>query len=318
MPLAPEYAALFAQLADAPPAPPLTAMPTSDAREMYRAMRPVNPALPINRCEDRTIAGPLGEIPLRIYTPAGSGPFGIVVYFHGGGWVIGDIDTGDAVCREFSHLGNLIVVSVEYRMAPEHVYPAAVDDCYAATQWVADNMKVLNGNGKLGVAGESAGANLAAVMALRARTDKGDENPQARQAGPSIAFQCLLYPVTDYDLTRPSYSENGEGYLLETATMAWFWDTYCPDPSSRIEPDAAPMRAPDLSNLPPALVVTAEFDPLRDEGEAYAQALSAAGNDAEAVRYDGLVHDFLATAATFECSRVGLLATIEELQKRLG
>jgi acetyl esterase len=308
MPLAPEYAALFAQLAEAPPAPSLHEMAPAEGREVYRAMRAVNPDLPVHKTEDTTIPGPLGNVPVRIYTPKGVGPFGVLVYFHGGGWVIGDTDTCDAVCREVCQLGDLVVISVNYRMAPEHIYPAAVEDCYAATQWAAANMSALNGNDKLGVAGESAGGNLSAVVALKARDE----------AGPAIAFQCLLYPVTDYDLTRASYADNGEGYLLETAAMQWFWETYCPNESSRHEPYASPLRAQDLSNLPPALVVTAEFDPLRDEGEAYADALNAAGGTAQAVRYDGLVHDFFGTAAMFECSRVGLLATIEQLQKHLN
>lgn len=308
MPLAAEYEALFAQLAEGPPMPALSDMTPAEGREMYRAMRPVNPELPIHDTRDIVINGPLGEIPLRIYTPQGAGPFGVLMYFHGGGWVIGDRDTCDAACREIATLGNLVVVSVDYRMAPEHVYPAAVQDCYAATQWAAENASALNGNGKLGVAGESAGGNLSAVVALQARDE----------AGPAIAFQCLLYPVVDCDLTRGSYAENGEGYLLETATMQWFWDTYCPDETARAEPHASPLRAESLANLPPALVVTAEFDPLRDEGEAYAAALTAAGGNARAVRYDGLVHDFLGMAAVFECSRPGLLATIEELKQHLA
>jgi acetyl esterase len=308
MPLAPEYAAMFAQLAEGPPAPALSDMTPAEGREMYRAMRPLNPELSIHKSEDLDIPGPDGAIPVRVYTPQGSGPFGVLVYFHGGGWVIGDCDTCDSVCREIATLGNLVVVSVEYRMAPENVYPAAVDDAYAATVWASTNMNRLNGNGKLGVAGESAGGNLSAAVALKARDEQG----------PAIAFQCLLYPVVDHDLTRPSYIENGTGYLLETASMQWFWDTYCPEAERRAEPYASPLRAQSLSDLPPALIVTAEFDPLRDEGEAFAAALTAAGGTAQAVRYDGLVHDFFATAAMFECSRPGFLATVETLKTQLN
>ena len=308
MPLAPEYVAMFEQLAEQEPAPPLWEMTPEQGREMYRAMRPTNPELPIHQCEDRSIEGSLGEIPVRIYTPEGDGPFGILMNFHGGGWVIGDLDTADAVCREIATLANVIVISVDYRMAPEHPYPAAAIDAYDATCWAAENMSALNGNGKLGVTGESAGGNLSAVVALKAR----------EAGGPKINFQCLLYPVTDCDMSRASYVDNGEGYLLETKSMEWFWNTYCPDSNQRKEPYASPLRATDLSKLPPALIVTAEFDPLRDEGEAYGQALDAAGTEATVVRYDGLVHDFLATAAMFECSRAGLLATVSAFKQHLN
>jgi acetyl esterase len=308
MPLAPEYAAMFEQLAAQEPAPPIYELSPADARELYRAMRPVVPELPVHKITDRTIAGTLGDIPARIYTPAGDGPHGVLVYFHGGGWVIGDCDTCDAVCREISTLAGLVVVSVDYRMAPEDIYPASVIDAYNATAWANSHMADLNGNGKLGVAGESAGGNLSAAVCLKAR----DEN------GPAIAFQCLLYPVTDSDLSRPSYAANGEGYILETATMAWFWDTYCPDPSLRTQALAAPLHADNLTNLPAALVVTAEFDPLRDEGEAYADALKAAGNQAEWVRYDGMVHDFFGTAVAFESARTGFLETVDALKSHLN
>ncbi len=308
MPLAAEYVAMFEQLSEAEPAPPLWEMTPEQGREMYRMMRPVDPDLPIFKSEDQVIAGSQGDIPIRIYTPEGDGPFGILMNFHGGGWVIGDLDTSDALCRQLATLANIIVISVDYRMAPEAPYPAAVVDAYEATQWAADNMANLNGNGKLAVTGESAGGNLSAVVALKAR----DEN------GPKINFQCLLYPVTDCDMSRQSYADNGVGYLLELESMRWFWDTYCPDLDQRKEPYASPLLADDLSNLPPALIVTAEFDPLRDEGEAYADALNAAGTEATAVRYDGLIHDFMATANMFECSRKGLMATVGAFKQHLN
>jgi acetyl esterase len=308
MALANEYAAMFEQLAQQEPAPPIWEMTPEQARELYRTMRPVNPDLAIHKCEDRTIAGSQGDIPVRIYTPEGDGPFGILMNFHGGGWVIGDLDTADAVCREMATLAGVIVISVDYRMAPEAPYPAAVIDAYDATAWAAQNMAELNGNGKLGVTGESAGGNLSAVVSLKAR-DTG---------GPKINFQCLLYPVTDCDFSRGSYTENGEGYILETKTMHWFWDIYCPDQAQRKEAFASPLRADNLSKLPPALIVTAEYDPLRDEGEAYAEALDAAGTEATVLRYDGLVHDFLATSAMFECSRKGLQATVSAIKQHLN
>lgn len=292
MPLAPEYQALLAQLAEQP-APKVTELSAAEGREMYRMMRPVNETIEVGGVEDRAIPGPDGDIPIRVYTPTGDGPFGILVSFHGGGWVIGDLDTADSVCRGLASRANCIVVSVDYRLAPEHPYPAAAEDAYAATRWVADNATALGGSGKLGVGGESAGGNLAAVVCQKAR----DEN------GPAIDFQLLAYPVTDHDMTRQSYAVNGEGYILERDSMTWFWDLYCPDPARRAEPTASPLRADSLTGLPPALVVTAEFDPLRDEGMAYAEALRAAGVPTESICFDGLVHDFFATAELLECSR---------------
>ncbi len=292
MPLAPEYEALFAQLA-AEPSPKLSELSPAEGREMYRLMRPLNPEVPVGSVEERTIPAQGREIPARVYRPDGEGPFGILMNFHGGGWVIGDLDTSDAVCRRMSSDADCLVVSVDYRLAPEHPYPAAADDAWAATCWAAEHARELGGSGRLGVFGESAGGNLAAVVCQRAR----DRN------GPDIHFQLLAYPVVDHDLSRPSYAENGEGYLLETETMGWFWDRYCPDPARRAEPDASPLLAGSLAGLPPAMVLTAQFDPLRDEGLAYAEALAAAGVPVEAVCFDGLVHDFLATAELFPCSR---------------
>jgi len=308
MPLAPEYLAMFEQLAQQDPAPPIYELSTEDARALYRGMRPVVAELPVHAHKDLTIAGSQGEIPIRIYTPEGDGPFGILVNFHGGGWVIGDLDTADAICRQMATLAGVIVVSVDYRIAPEAPYPAAVIDAYEATQWVADHMNELNGNGKLGVTGESAGGNLAAVVSLKAR-DTG---------GPKINFQCLLYPVTDCDLERSSYRDNGEGYILETKTMQWFWDSYCPDPTQRGDAYASPLRAEDLSHLPPALIITAEFDPLRDEGAAYGDALDAAGTEATVLMCEGLVHDFMAMAAVFECAKGPLQTTISALKQHLN
>jgi acetyl esterase len=298
MPLTPEYQAMLAQLA-AQPGPPLSALAPADGRAMYRMMRPLNPDIAVGSVTDRTIPGPAGRIPVRIYAPPGPGPFPVFVNFHGGGWVIGDLDTSDAICRDLCGTVGCIVVSVDYRLAPEHRFPAAVDDCVAATDWVAANMAAINGNGRLAVGGESAGGNLAAVVAQHARDHRG----------PRIDFQLLLYPVTDCDLDRASYRENGAGYLLELDTMRWFWDQYCPDLALRKSPAASPLHATNLGNLPPALVVTAEFDPLRDEGEAYGRALQAAGTRAELRRFDGLVHDFCATAQIFQSSR----AAFEEI-----
>lgn len=291
MPLAPEYDAMLKQLA-AQPGPAMSDLPPSAGRDMYRMMRPVVAELPIGGVENRTIDGKAGAIALRIYRPGTTGTKPIYVNYHGGGWVIGDLDTADAACRDIAMALDCIVVSVDYRLAPEHLFPAAVDDSYDALCWVAANTSALGGNGKLLVGGESAGGNLAAVMCLRAR----DEN------GPAITAQVLLYPVTDADMTRDSYRRNGEGFLLTTETMKWFWDTYCPV-DQRTHPWASPLRAINLRGLPPAIIATAEFDPLCDEGASYAGALANAGVSVTYTCHRGLIHDFMATAAMFPCSR---------------
>ena len=307
MPLAEEYAALLAQMAENP-APAMSEMSPEEGREMYRMMRPVIEELPIGAVRDETIDGPGGDLALRIYTPTGDGPFGIMVNFHGGGWVIGDLDTADSVCRSLAQAASCIVVSVDYRLAPEHPAPAAIEDCWAALQWVAENQDSLGGNGKLAVGGESAGGCLAATMSMHARD----------LDSPDIDFQLLAYPVVDADMTRGSYAENGEGYLLTTDTMAWFWDMYCPEEELRSNPALSPLQASDLSDLPATLVVTAEFDPLRDEGELYGEKLKAAGVDAEVMRFDGLVHDFMATAPVFASSGAAFASIAERVKAALA
>lgn len=300
MPLAPEYAAMLAEAAAAE-APPMTSLSAPEARAMYQAMRPANPELTVGTVSDLQIPAAGGEIPARVYTPAGAGPHPVLMNFHGGGWVIGDLETADTISRDFCRTANCVVVSVDYRLAPEHPYPAAAEDCIAATRWVADNMQAVGGNGKLAVTGESAGGNLAAVVA------------QADNA-PDICFQLLAYPVVDHDLSRASYSENGEGYLLDTATMSWFWDIYCPDTARRSEPAASPLHAESLQGQPPAMVVTAEFDPLRDEGKAYADALTAAGVATTYHCADGLIHDFFGMATVLPCARPPFEAACEALR----
>lgn len=245
--------------------------------------------------EDRRIPGPGGDIPVRIYMPEGAGeaePGGGIVYFHGGGWVICNLDTHDAPCRALANLTGATLVSVDYRLAPEAKYPAAADDCYAATQWVSEHAAELGIDpARLAVAGDSAGGNLAAVVPMMAR-DRG---------GPPIAFQLLIYPVTDRDFGTASYIEHGgEGDLLSAADMEWYWDHYLESPEQAREPYAAPLQADDLRGLPPALVITAEYDVLCDEGEAYASALEAAGVPTTLTRYDGMFHGFFGMAALID------------------
>jgi acetyl esterase len=305
MPLHPQFQALLEQMAAAG-GKPLTELPVAEARAMYRAMQPVATQIEVGRVEDRRIPGPGGEIPLRIYTPAGAGPFPILMNFHGGGWVIGDLDTADAQCRDLCRLVGCVVVSVDYRLAPEHPFPAAADDCYAATRWAHANAAAIDGDpGRLAVGGDSAGGNLAAVVSLMARD----------RAGPPLCFQLLVYPVTNASFDTASYRDNAEGYLLTRASMEWFWNHYCPTTEQKRNPYASPARAQNLANLPPALVLTAEFDPLRDEGEAYAAALRAARVPAEAVRYDGLIHGFFAMSHLVPAGRPGMEKAAQALRR---
>lgn len=249
----------------------------NDSRKMPDDMLP-----PVYYVEDSAIIGETGEIPIRIYRPNDDRDLPLLMWFHGGGWVLGDLDTGEFKCRKLAHDVGCVVVSVDYRCAPETPFPGAIDDCFAATLWAASSADELGiDSSRIAVAGDSAGGNLAACVALRARdTDL------------NIVFQLLVYPVIEASFDRASYSENAEGYLLTASAMQWFWDCYVPDVADRAHPDVAPLRASDLSGLPPALVMTAEFDPLRDEAEDYGHALRAAGVDTVTRRYFGMTHAF--------------------------
>jgi acetyl esterase len=266
-------------------APPLNRMTPEEARADMRARTAdLGEPEPVAAVENVMAAGPAGEIPVRLYTPSGRGPFPVVVYFHGGGWVIGDIDTHDALCRSLANAAGCQVANVGYRLAPEHKYPAAAEDSYAATRWIAENAAALGADGaRIAVAGDSAGGNLAAAVALMAR-DRG---------GPRLAFQLLVYPITDHSYDTPSYRENAEGYLLTRDIMVWFWDCYLASPEEGRQPYASPLQAPSLSGLPPAMVITAEYDPLRDEGEAYARRLDEAGVPVTLKRYGSIFHGFI-------------------------
>ena len=243
---------------------------------------------------DRTIPGPGGPLPLRIYTPrSGRGPRPVLVWFHGGGFVVGDLFSADATCRSLANRSGAMVVSVGYRLAPEHPPPAAVEDCVAATRWVAANAGHLGGDpARLAVGGDSAGGTLAALVTLA-----------AREAGPRLAFQLLVYPATDLALTHPSVAEySAPVRFLDHDSLAWFGGHYLNgrDPS---DPALSPFYAADLSGLPPALVITAECDPVRDDGEAYAARLRAAGGQADVVRYPGQLHGFFAMDLLFPAAR---------------
>jgi acetyl esterase len=257
----------------------------ADARLQYEArVALMAPPAAIAEANERHFDGPDGRLRLRVYRPYGNGPFPLLVFFHGSGFVLCSLDTHDGMCRNLCAGAGCVVVSVDYRLAPEHKFPDPLDDCVAATRWAVDHVAELWADGRrVALAGDSAGGNLAAATALRLR-DEG---------GPALRGQVLIYPVTDYyEPGTRSYHENAEGYGLTRDTMIWFWNHYLADPADAANPYASPLRADTVAGLPPALVVTAEFDPLRDEGEDYATRLRAAGVPAQTSRWDGMNHGF--------------------------
>lgn len=297
----------FLDMLVAAKAPAFHQLPVADSRKAFSsliAMLPPSTAT-IAGTRDLRIPGPAGELPIRIYTPVGQGPFPIVMHFHGGGFVIGDLEIYDSTCREICAGADAIVVAVDYRLAPEHPFPAAPDDCLAATRWAAAHAAEFHGDSnRIVVGGDSAGGNLAAVTALRLR-DEG---------GPKLRGQLLIYPVTDAADTE-SMRVNAEGYLLTRADMQWFVGHYVKDPAALSSPHLLPLHAPSLAGLPPAFLITAEFDPLRDEGEAYAAALSKAGVPVEFKRYDGAIHAFYTLFTSLELGRQAMDQSTAWLKK---
>ncbi|MFK7894380.1 MAG: alpha/beta hydrolase [Myxococcota bacterium] len=285
MPLDPEAKAVLDTMSGGDDVDPFT-VPHTVFREAFGSMPGGDsPAPEMASVEDRTIEGPGGPLPIRIYTPPGGGTKSGIVYFHGGGWVLCSLDTHDSTCRELASGTDSVVVSVDYRLAPEAKFPAAPNDCYAATVWTFEQASTLGIDAsRIAVAGDSAGGNLAAVVSLMARD----------QDGPSIHHQLLVYPVTDSRLETPSYEENGSGYFLSKEMMRWFWHHYLENESDGANPLASPLRAEDLSGLPPATVITAEFDPLRDEGKALATRLQEANVTTQYTNYPGVFHGFFA------------------------
>jgi acetyl esterase len=261
--------------------PGIGELPPVEARAVQdEAAATVFGPVPDVEAEDRTLPGPAGPIPVRVYRPGGE-PTPLLLYFHGGGWVLGSLNTHHGVCATLAQLSGCVVCSVDYRLAPEHRFPAAVDDAWATVTWSSEHAEELGAvPGALALGGDSAGGNLAAICALR-----------ARDAGIPIALQLLVYPVTDADLDTSTYREFADGYWLTRYSMKWFWDHYLPD-GDRLVPDASPLRAADVGGTAPALVITAEFDPLRDEGDAYARRLEEAGVPVTLTRYDGMIHGF--------------------------
>ena len=262
--------------------PQLHELGPEGAREQVRAITGDPGEPPVDEVTDETIPGPAGEIPVRAYRPGGEGALPTVAYFHGGGWVVGDLDTHDRTCRTLANATGGLVVSVDYRLAPEHPFPAAVEDAYAATEWLGEHAGEFGGDtDRLAVAGDSAGGNLAAVVSLMARD----------RDGPMIDHQALVYPVVD-DEVYESTRENAEGYGLDSAVGEWFDECYIQSEVHRGNRYLYPMNARDHAGLPAATVLTAEFDPLRDEGTAYAERLSAAGVRVNLENYEGMIHGF--------------------------
>jgi len=266
---------------------PISRWGVDHARELSRRMRPDVDGPAVGDVTDRTVPGFEDDgpaVPVRVYTPAGSGPFPTVAFFHGGGFVLGDLDSHDYLCRAFVRESGCVVVATDYRRAPEHPFPAAVEDAVAATQWAADHPEDLDGTGSLAVMGDSAGGNLAAAVTQLARD---------REHGPDIDFQALIYPSVSDRTDWESRQNNNEGYYLVEADMQWFQDCYHESTINRGNPYAYPLQGCDFSDLPPATVLTAGFDPLRDEGVAYAEVLEAAGVDVEHRHFPAMIHGFV-------------------------
>ncbi|WP_320064103.1 alpha/beta hydrolase [Micromonospora sp. RTGN7] len=263
---------------------------------------------PVHDVRDTTVPGPAGDLPVRIHRPAGVGRLPTLVYFFGGGWTLGSVDTADGICRRLANATGCQVVTVGYRLAPENPFPAAVHDCHAAVRWLAGHADEFGVDpSRLAVGGDSAGGNLAAAVTLLAR-DSG---------GPPLAAQLLIYPNTDQRELAASAGDQ-DPLLFNRHSVAWYRGHYLPDPADAENPLASPLLAEDLTGLPPALVVTAEYDPLRDEGERYAERLRAAGVPVELVRYDGMIHGFFAMPGVFDAGRRAQDRAAGFLRDRLG
>jgi acetyl esterase len=269
----------------------------SDAKKGFESMiLSGGPPEPLASVEDRAVPGPYGPIPVRIYVPEGERPFGVLQYMHGGGWEVGSIFSYDAVCRTIAYRARCIVVSVDYRLTPEFVYPVQVNECYTVLQWIAEHARMFQGDPtRIAVGGDSAGGNLTAVMTLKARDERG----------PSLKFQFLIYPVTDYyQPGTASYQEFNDQYFLTARDMKNFFDLYLPHSFDRDDPYIFPLCAKDLSNLPPALIINADHDVLLDDGVAYANRLKHAGIPVQHTIYPGIIHTFINLRGLLDQSNV--------------
>jgi acetyl esterase len=293
--------------------PPTHTLPYAEARRLYRERRAFTQPEPreVAQVRDLSAEGPHGPIPLRYYRPLGSdaaATLPALVYYHGGGWTIGDLDTHDTLCRELCNLSGCAVVAVDYRMGPEHRFPAAVDDSLAAARWVRRQAASLGVDAsRLAVGGDSAGGNLAAVVSIAAR-DAGDL---------PIAFQLLIYPATDMRCGHASHTANGQGYVLTHDSIVYFHDHYIDDPKHDLDWRASPLLRGDLQDLPPALVLTAGYDPLRDEGLDYARALTQAGSRAAYVCFERQIHGFITMGRILDEANTAVALCAAELRRVL-
>ena len=297
--------------------PALNELPVAAAREQYLLTGTTlgGDMITVGEVIDTTLPGPMGQIPVRIYRPLGateSDCLPALIYFHGGGWVIGDLDSHDHVCRALCKASASLVISVAYRLAPEHRFPAAVDDALAATLWIADNAAQWGiDSQRLAIGGDSAGGNLAAVVTHQLR------DPAINVNNVKLKFQLLIYPVTDMTLSFPSISAYAEGYRLTRPLIEWFVGHYMGEHHDRTDTRASPILARDLRKLPPALVITAEFDPLCDEGQAYADKLRAAGVAVDYQCYDGMIHGFVTMSGVLDQAQQALQQAGQAVQQAL-
>lgn len=297
MPLDPQARLLLDQLARSG-VKPLHQMSPQEAREqMTLGSRFLGPAEPVDAIEDYPADVPPGRVPVRIYRPRTNAALPGLIYLHGGGWMMGSIETHDAFCRSLCLRADVAIASVDYRLSPEHKFPAGLEDCYATSCWLVENANRLSLRPeRIAVGGDSAGGNLAAAVALLAR----------QRGTPQLRFQLLIYPVLDFRFDTPSYRENAVGFHLTREDMIWSWRQYLANELDGYTPLASPLREDDLARLPPAMVVTAEYDPLRDEGEAYAARLAEAGVEVTCRRYDGMIHGFVRRTNQLNQARIAL------------
>jgi acetyl esterase len=307
MPLHPQVQAMRARR-EASDTPQLYTLSVDEARAADLASIQASGGDPEKVAEvvDREIDGPGGPLPIRIYRPVLGGELPVLVYFFGGGWTLGTIDTSDAVCRSLANAAGCLVVAAGYRLAPEHKFPAAVHDCHAAVRWVAANAAAIGADpARIAVGGDSAGGNLAAAVTLLAR-EEGDL---------PLAGQLLVYPNTDHRSHTASLREGTDPYLFNATSVAWYWANYLATPEDGLNPLASPLRADSLAGLPPALVVTAEYDPLRDQAEEYARRLGREGVPVTLTRYDGMVHGFFCMGGELDAGRRALTQAADQLRR---
>jgi acetyl esterase len=307
MPLDKQIAGVLQQFRDIPE-PDFSQVDAAQYRQFSDNLLPAIPGDPMSEVRDLQVAGAQGELDARLYRPLEEDNLPLLVFFHGGGFVMGNLDTHDNLCRSLARQTGAVVVSVAYRLAPEQRFPAAPHDCYAATCWLVEHATQLGvDSSRLALAGDSAGGNLALAVSQLA----------AQRKGPKIRYQCLFYPVTDAGCDSESFEEFASGYLLSAAMMKWFWQQYLVEAGQADDPLASPLRAESLAGLPPTTLITAEFDPLRDEGEALAECLREAGVAVRVQRCDGMIHGFISMAPFVEAAAQTLADAAADLRGAL-